>query len=702
MTNKLNNLNIVNIMETQLKKLCLAVFSVMLISPLAISQPSNKLEPIDVFDMEYVSNTEISPKGDKVLFQRNFKDIMTDKNLSNLWIVNFDGSGMMPITTGDHNAFSPKWSHSGDMFTYKSNVEGRTQLYLYNLQNNSTQKLTNMQSSIGNVEWSSDDKYLLFNSFVESTDSRLINMPKKPKGADWNSPPIEIDDMVYRYDGGGYRRSGNNQIFILPIEGGTPRQVSSLDKNPGSAVWLGSDKLLFSANLHDDSDFEPNNSEIYVLDINSGEVKQLTTRFGPDRSPVVSPDKSKIAFLGYDDKYLGYQQNSLYVMDTDGSNIKLISEGFDRNIDNRCINCHRETEVNAINWMRDGKGLYFQYDTEGMTKISSISLSGKVKDIVDEVGGLSLGRSYSGGSYTISPSGRYAFTYGNVYNPADLAVGYNGSKDRLTYLNKDLFDYKELGRVEEVWYESSYDGKKIQGWLVYPPNFDPAINYPLILEIHGGPFLNYGFRFSAEVQLFASEGYFVLYTNPRGSTSYGKDFANLIHHNYPSQDYDDLMSGVDHVIKRDYIDGDNLFVTGGSGGGVLTSWIVGKTDRFRAAVVEKPVINWYSFVLYADKISFFYKYWFPGMPWDNLEEYMKRSPISYVGNVTTPTMLLTGEDDYRTPIAESEQFYAGLKLNKVESMLVRIPGASHGIASKPSNLIAKVNAIIAWFEKYKK
>jgi len=666
------------------------------------AQLSKKFEPIDIFDIEYISSPEISHQGDKILFLRNFNDIMTDKNLSNLWLVNFDGSDMRPITTGNHNASSPKWSHSGKMFTYKFNEEGKSQLYLYNLENNSTQKLTNMQSSIGNVEWSPDDKYLLFNSFVESAESRLIKMPKKPKGADWNSPPIEIDDMVYRYDGGGYKRSGNNQIFILPVEGGTPRQVSSLDKNPGSAVWLGSDKLLFSANLHDDSDFEPNNSEIHVLDINSGEVKQLTTRFGPDSSPVVSPDKSKIAFLGYDDKYLGYQQNSLYVMDTDGSNVRLISEGFDRNIGNRCINCHRGTEVNAINWMRDGKGLYFQYDTEGMTKISSISLSGKVKDIVDEVGGLSLGRSYSGGSYTISPSGRYAFTYGNVYNPADLAVGFNGSKERLTHLNKDLFDYKELGKVEEVWYESSYDGKKIHGWLVYPPNFDPAINYPLILEIHGGPFLNYGFRFSAEVQLFASEGYFVLYTNPRGSTSYGKDFANLIHHNYPSQDYDDLMSGVDHVIKRDYIDGDNLFVTGGSGGGVLTSWIVGKTDRFRAAVVEKPVINWYSFVLYADRISFFYKYWFPGMPWDNLEEYMKRSPISYVGNVTTPTMLLTGEDDYRTPIAESEQFYAGLKLNKVESMLVRIPGASHGIAARPSNLIAKVNAITAWFDKYKK
>ncbi len=676
-------------MDSKIKKYFFTLFSALIFFNTAEAQLSKKFEPIDVFDIEFVSDPEISPSGDKIVFQRNFKDIMTDRNLSNLWIVNFDGSGMKPLTTGNHNAFSPKWSHSGKMFTFKSNEDGTTQLYLYNIENGSIQKLTNMQSSIGNVDWSPDDKYLLFNSFVEETEGKLVKMPAKPKGAKWNSPPVEIDDMVYRYDGGGYRRPGTNQIFVLPVEGGTPRQVSLLKKNSSSPVWLGSHRVLFSANLHDNSDFEPNNSDIYELDIKSGELKQLTTRVGPDGSPSVSPDRTKIAFLGYDDKYLGYQQNSLYVMNSDGSNVQLISGDFDRNI-------------SSINWMRDGKGLYFQYDTEGMTKIASITLSGKVKDIVDELGGLSLGRPYSGGSYSISSSGRYAFTYGNVYNPADLAVGYNGTKNRLTNLNSDLFDYKELGKVEEVWYESSYDGKKIQGWLVYPPEFDSSKKYPLILEIHGGPFTNYGFRFSAEVQLFASKGYFVLYTNPRGSTSYGKDFANLIHHNYPSQDYDDLMSGVDHVITREYIDSDNLFVTGGSGGGVLTAWIVGKTDRFRAAVVAKPVINWYSFVLYADNISFFYKYWFPGKPWDNLEEYMKRSPISYVGNVKTPTMLLTGESDFRTPIAESEQFYAGLKLNNVESMMVRIPGASHGIAGRPSNLIAKVNAITAWFDKYKK
>ncbi len=651
-------------------------------------QISKTFDPIDVFEIEYASDPQISPDGENVLYQRNFKDIMTDRNLSNIWMVNFDGSFNMPITTGNKNDFSPRWSNSGDKFTYKSNVDGRTQLYLYDVASKSTQKLTNIQSSIGNIIWSDDDKFLLFTSFVEKTNNKLISMPKKPKGAKWNQPPIEIDDMVYRYDGGGFRRPGSTQIFVLSSEGGTPRQVTELDKNINSPVWMNNDKILFSANLSENSDFEPSNSDIYLLDIPTGDIKKLTERFGPDYAPKVSPDKKHIAYLGYDDKFLGYQQNSLYVMDVDGGNIKLVSDGFDRNISN-------------INWKQDGKGLYFQYDTEGMTKIAYMSLTGKVKDIVDELGGLSLGRPYSGGSYTISDNGRYAFTYGNVYNPADLAVGFNGSKNRLTKLNDDLFKYKSLGKVEEVWYSSSYDGKKIQGWLVYPPDFDPNKKYPLILEIHGGPFTNYGFRFSAEVQLFASAGNFVLYTNPRGSTSYGKDFANLIHHNYPSQDYDDLMSGVDHVIERGYIDENNLFITGGSGGGVLTSWTIGKTDRFKAAVVAKPVINWYSFVLYADNISYFYKYWFPGMPWDNLEEYMRRSPISYVKNVTTPTMLLTGEDDYRTPMAESEQYYAGLKLNKVESMLVRIPGADHGIASRPSNLIAKVNSILAWFNKYK-
>ena len=675
-------------MNDYLKLKSFIVFTILLSINIIYSQSNNKFKPIDVFSLEYVSNPKISPDGKKVLYVRNFKDIMTDKNHSNIWIIDFDGKNNTPLTTGNKNDFDPTWSNSGDKFTYKSNSDDTVQLYLYALGQKSNQKLTNLQNSVSSVDWSEDDKYLVFTSFVEKPSVSLIKMPEKPKGAKWNDPASEIDGIKYRSDGRGYLNQGFSQVFILPTEGGTPRQITFLNNNASSPKWLAKNKIIFSANLHEDSDLEPRNSEIYSINIISEKITPLTSRLGPDYSPVVSPDKKEIAYLGFDEKYLGYQQSNLYIMSNNGKEIKNISENFNRNISN-------------INWSADGKGLYFQYDDKGMTKLAYMSISGKLKDIVDQLGGMTLGRPYSAGTYSISKNNRYAYTLGNVNNPSDLGVGYNTSSKRLTALNKDLFDHKELGNVEEVWFKSSFDERQIQGWLVKPPNFDPSKKYPLILEIHGGPFSNYGFRFSAEIQLFASKGYMVLYTNPRGSTSYGKEFANLIHHNYPNQDYDDLMSGVDHILKRSYIDEENLFVTGGSGGGVLTAWIIGKTTRFKAAVVAKPVINWYSFVLYADNINIYYKYWFPGAPWDNLEHYMKRSPISYVANVKTPTMLLTGEQDFRTPIAESEQFYAGLKLNKVESMLVRIPGASHGIAARPSNLITKVNAITAWFEKYR-
>ena len=662
-----------------------------LVSINAFSQSSNIFEPIDVFDLEYVSNPQISSNGDKVLYQRNFNDIMTDESFSNIWLIDYDGTNNRPITTGNFKDNSPKWSNKGDKFIFKSNREGKSQIFLFDLNNNSIQKLTNFQYPIDSTQWSPDDNYILFSSFIDSERDTLIEMPDKPKGAKWNDPPVEISDLNYRYDSSGFRKPGEVQFFTIPVNGGTPRQISNIksEKRAGQGVWLGNDKIIFSANLNEDSDYNTNNSEIYVLDLDSGDHKALTSRNGPDYSPKVSHDNSMIAYLGYDDEYLGYQQNSIYIMNSDGSDKYKIQLDIDRNISN-------------IYWSGDNKKIFFQFDDKGITKIASTTIDGKLKTEVDEVGGLSFSRPYSGGFFSLSKNNRYSFTYGTVYNPADLAVGYRGSKKRLTNLNKDLFDYKRLGNVEEIWYKSSYDGKMIHGWIVKPPNFDSSKKYPLILEIHGGPHTNYGFHFSSEVQLFASKGYVVLYTNPRGSTSYGKEFANLIHHNYPSQDYDDLISGVDFVIEKGYVDESNLFVTGGSGGGVLTSWIVGKTDRFTAAVVAKPVINWYSFVLYADNIGYFYKYWFKDFPWDDPESYLRRSPISYVGNVTTPTMVLTGEKDYRTPMAESEQFYAGLKLNKVETMLVRIPNANHGIASKPSNLIAKVNAIIAWFEKYKK
>lgn len=664
------------------------IIFLLLLSPAFLwAQLSTKLELNDVFNLEYVSDPQISPDGQTIVYVRNFKDIMTDQNLSNLWMVNFDGSNHRPLTTGNQNDNSPRWSPDGKQLVYKSNKSEKSQLYLRWMDTGMETRLTNTTSTPGSVSWSPDGKHLAFGMFVPEKPNSIIKMPEKPKGAKWNTPPIYIDDLKYRADGQGYIKPGHVQLFVLSVDGGTPRQLTDVPHHHGSPQWTNDGKqLIFSANLHDDAEYNPSNSEVYMLNLSDGKVTALTDRMGPDGSPKISPDGKRIAYTGYVDQYLGFQQPQLSVMNTDGSRSKLISEKFDR-------------EIGNVQWV--GDDLYFQYDSEGNTRIAKMGMNGKVTELVRGAGGLSLGRPYNAATYSVSDEGRIAYTYGGNQSPADLGVFENGETRRLTNLNEDLFTYKKPGAVEEIWFNSSFDDRKIQGWIVKPPDFDPNKKYPFILEIHGGPFASYGDVFSAEIQLYAAAGYVVLYTNPRGSSGYGADFGNLIHHNYPSQDYDDLMSGVDAVIAKGYVDENNLFVTGGSGGGVLSSWIIGKTDRFAAAVVAKPVINWYSFVLYADNPAFFAKYWFGKNPWEDPEAYMKRSPLSLVGNVNTPTMLLTGESDYRTPIAESEQYYAALKMRKVDAAMVRIPGAGHGIANRPSNLVGKVAAVLAWFEKYR-
>ena len=398
-------------------------------------------------------------------------------------------------------------------------------------------------------------------------------------------------------------------------------------------VWTpDSRSLVFSSNRNEDWEYEFENSEIYRVSVADGTIEALTDRDGPDESPTVSPDGKQVAYLGYDDRIRTYQVTGLYVMNIDGTGKRLLTEDLDRS-------------VSRPAWAPDGRGIFFQYDDKGNTKVSHATLDGEVRVLADNVGGTSYGRPYGGGSYSVSKDGRFAFTVTQPDHPGDVAVGARDAEGitRVTHLNDDLFAGKTLGKVEEIWWASSYDERQIQGWIVTPPDFDPSRKYPLILEIHGGPVSNYGDRFSAEIQLYASKGYVVLYANPRGSTSYGGEFGDLLYHNYPGQDYDDLMSGVDAVIARGYIDKRNLFVTGGSAGGIMTAWIVGKTDRFRAAVAAKPVINWYSKVLVADNYYGYHDYRYPGSPWENPEAYMKFSPISLVGNVTTPTMMLTGD-----------------------------------------------------------
>ncbi len=652
---------------------------------------SRLLQPIDVFQLEYAADPQISADGSQIVYTRTFFDVMKDRKRSNLWLINADGSGHRPITSGNTNESAPRWSPDGKRLLYVSNEDGSNQLYVRWMDDGQTAKLTQLQRPPGGLSWSPDGRWVAFSMMVEESRKPYAPLSGKPKGAKWGEPAKVIDKVTYRQDGGGYVENGHTQIFVVPAEGGTPRQVSSGPYDQGGAVAWSRDgrSLYFSANRNEDRDYDLLNSEIYRVDIATGDVAALTDRPGPDANPAVSPGGKRIAYLGFDDQFMGYQITRLYVMDIDGGNSRVLTAELDR-------------DVTQPKWSADGKGLYFRYDDQGNTKIAYVSLDGRLRDLADNVGGTTLGRPYPSGSYSVADNGRFVFTQTRPEYPADLAVGRRGSQARrITRLNEDLFAFKDIAPVEEFHYRSSFDGRDIEGWIAKPPGFDPDKKYPLILEIHGGPFANYGDRFSPEVQLYAAAGYVVLYTNPRGSTSYGAEFGNLIHHAYPGNDHDDLMSGVDALIEQGYIDTDRLYITGGSGGGVLTAWAIGKTDRFRAAVVAKPVINWHSFVLTSDFYPFFTRYWFPGPPWEIPEHYHQRSPLSLVGNVSTPTMLLTGEADFRTPISESEQYYQALKLRKIETVLVRVPDAPHGIAaSRPSALMAKVTHILKWFDDH--
>jgi len=669
---------------------CICTFLTMQFTS-TLAAGDNRFQQSDVFELEYAADPQISPNGNRTVYTRKFMDIMKDRVRSNLWLIDNKTGEQRPLTTGNQNDSSPRFSPDGKKLIYVSSSNGTTQLYCRWIDTGEIAKLTNLLSSPSGIAWSPDGSQIAFSMLKPAEPKPFASLPKKPKGAEWAADFKVIRRTAYRADGQGYLKHGYRHLYVIPADGGTPRQLTSGEfHHRGRIAWSADGKsLVVSANRSKDWELEPRQSDLYSVSLANGSIKQLTDRNGPDAEPTVSPDGTKIAYTGFNDEKLSYQITRLSILNLTNGKSRTVTTAFDR-------------DVNHPVWSSDGQGLYFQFDDLGTTKIGYVKLDGTVQVVADDVGGTTIGRPYASGSFSVSNNGTVAFTQTQPNYPADVAIDslQNKQPKKLTALNDDLFGHKQLGNTEELWFKSSHDGRKIQAWVVTPPGFDKNKKYPLILEIHGGPFANYGNRFSAEVQLYATAGYVVVYVNPRGSTGYGQEFANLIHLKYPGHDFDDLMSGVDAVIEKGFIDSDRLFVTGGSGGGILTAWVVGKTGRFRAAVAAKPVINWYSFALTSDGYAFFTQYWFPGFPWDHAEHYLKRSPLSLVGNVTTPTMLLTGEQDYRTPISESEQFYQALKLRKIDTALVRVPGSSHSIAARPSHLISKVAHILKWFEMH--
>ena len=651
----------------------------------------NKFENLDVFELQYARDPQISPDGSKVVYIRTKMDIMKDGKSSSLWIMNSDGTNHQKLTSLVKNESNPRWSPDGKRISFISNSgDGNgSEIFIYWVDSKQYSSISQLDGSPRSLNWSPDGKSIGFLMFVPEKTLQLVSPPKKPKNAKWAEKPRITDRLKHEADGSGYMREGFSHIFYISSDGGKPTQVTKEKYNHREFDWKSDSKgFVFSSNYNIDWQYDYRNSELYSINIDGSSLKTLTDRKGPDRGLAVSPDGKKIAYLGYNDKVQTYQITRLYIMNIDGGSKKEIKMNLDRSI-------------SSLKWSSDNKGLYFMYDNEGNTKVAYSSLGGKTTKLVDNVGGTTIGRPYGGGSYSISKNNHIVYTMTSPYNPADLVIYANGENTRLSNLNYNLFKGKDLGEIEDIWYESSVDGRKIQGWIAKPPGFDPNNKYPLIVENHGGPISNYGDRFSPEVLLYSSAGYVVFYPNPRGSTSYGEEFGNLLYRNYPGDDYHDVMDGVDKMIDQGYIDEDNLFVTGGSAGGIMTAWIIGKNNRFKASAVIKPVMNWISKTLVADNYFGYAYSRYEGQPWENFNHYWSFSPISLVGNIETPTMVMVGLNDLRTPPSEAKQLYHALKLRKIETVYVEIPGAFHNISNRPSQLITKIDHILYWFNKYR-
>lgn len=627
------------------------------------AQNVKKLRLEQSLDMETVADPQLSPDGSEIVYARTWIDKLNDKRETDLWIMSTNGSKNRFLIKGG----SPSWSPDGTRIAYTASGDPKgTQIFVKYKGTEGSTQITRLEKSPSNITWSPDGQQIAFTMIVPAKNPWPVKIPGKPEGAKWTEEPKFINSLVYRRDRVGFLEEGYVHIFTVPAGGGTPRQVTQGDWDHGTSgiSWTRDGKeIVFSSLRIPEAEYAYRESEIYAVNVATGVVRQLTTRKGPDFAPVVSPDGKQVAYVGYDWTDDTYRDSQLYVMNIDGTGHRSLTATLDRS-------------PGGLIWAADNSGVYFNAQNEGSSNFYFAPVKGNVRQVTQGKQMLAVN--------SLTAQGIAVGTLADSKNPGDVAsfTIANPKPVRLTNVNEDVLGTVQLSDVEEIWY-TSVDDYKIQGWIVKPPDFDPKKRYPLILVIHGGPHAMYNLAFNFTWQHHAAEGYVVLYTNPRGSTGYGSAFANAIKNAYPDKDYDDLMKGVDEVIKRGYIDDRNLFVYGGSGGGVLTSWIVGHTDRFAAASVNFPVTNWLSFVGTTDGVSWYKN--FAKYPWEDPSEHLKRSSLMYVGNVKTPTMLMCGVNDLRTPISQTEEYYSALKVLKVPTVMIRFNEEFHGTSSKPSN-----------------
>jgi dipeptidyl aminopeptidase/acylaminoacyl peptidase len=664
-----------------------ALILVAALSAPTTAQAPRVLDKETFMDMESVGAPAISADGRQIVFARTWIDKMKDQSRSNLWIVDADGARVRELTRGGWRDSAPAWAPDSKRIAFLSDRDGTNQLHVMYVDTGEVAQLTHLQRAPSGIKWSPDGKQIAFTQMIPDEDPILrVQLPQRPRGAEWARGATVVDRLTWARDGTGPVEKGFTHVFTIDaVLGGTPRQITDGKFSHSDPEWSGDGQTIYVSGIRKpDAEYQRGDSEIYAVDLKTKEIKPLTDRKGPDNRPAVSPDGKWIAYTGSDDQNFTSTLASLYLMDRGGGGKRLWAGSLNNS-------------PGEITWAPDNSGVYFTVGERGADSLYFAPLQGTVRKLTADV-------QHTLGGFSMSNAGQVATVRSTPHKPGDLvtfritdALNVPTWKT-LVDVNADVLAGVKLGEIEELWFTAK-DGVKAQGWLIKPANFEAGKKYPMVLWIHGGPWSMYDASFNWAFQNFAASGYAVLYTNPRGSTGYGQQFVNGIQHSYPGGDYDDLMAGVDAAIAKGFIDERNLFVCGGSGGGVLTAWIVGHTDRFAAAVSMRPVINWHSFVGTTDGPGWYRQ--FKKYPWEDPLEYAVRSPLHYVANVKTPTMVMTGEADLRTPMAQSEEFYRALKMLKKDTLLVRMPEEFHGWR-RPSRRLLQQLYLMAWFDKYKR
>ncbi|MFN0179996.1 MAG: S9 family peptidase [Gemmatimonadales bacterium] len=662
------------------------------------SQDHRPLTAADYLELEQAGDPQISPDGKQIVYTRQWVDRVTDQWENALWIMNADGTRHRFLAKG----WNPVWSPDGSRLAYLAVAEqpkGPQVFVRWMDAESAVSQVTRVSEAPGSLGFSPDGKWIGFTMFVSQETPWTVDLPAPPPNAKWVAPPRVVDQLHYRLDRVGFHRGGTNQLFVVPADGGSPRQLTTAPLSVGASydgIRLGSGNwdwtpdgrtIVFEGLPAPQADTSLHASAIYGVDLAGGPARRLTRENGLWAKPVVSPDGKLIAYTGHPATRMTMRTTSLYLMGLDGSQPRNITPDFDRD--------PAFFGQGALLWAGDGSGLYFSPEDRGSRNLAFAPVNGSsVKYLTTGVHQVSLGSRATGGVMAATVTG-----FASPLEVARITLGPRGGEVvRLTDINADFVAGKRLASVEEIWYPST-GGARVQGWIVKPGDFDPSRKYPMLLEIHGGPQGMYGVGFDPMWHTFAGAGYVVLYTNPRGSSGYGNAFMTAIDRNYPGPDYDDLMAGVDTVLGRGYVDPKQLYVAGCSGGGILTSWVITHTTRFAGAAVRCPITNWVSMAGGSD-VPLFSHSFFEKPFWESPTDWIEKSPVFKAGKVTTPTLFMTGVNDLRTPMAQTDEFYAALKMRGVATTMLRFEEEWHGTESRPSNWMRTMLYMMSWFGRY--